>query len=134
MGNVITDTNGFDSFIDANAHCGFQPLTDSFGKDPEDVTQAWEMWASNLDKTVYGRLALNFDGLSGDGMFDAFDAPALDTELGFTMHGDTTSVFRSSYDVMNFPTHLVMRFTLPTHNFVFKEGRVKYFDWADTEL
>lgn len=128
-GGHVFATNGFDSFADDDAAVCLPNVTDGL-----DFTGYWEIWASNIDKTMYGKAGVNFDTLVGDDMFDAIAAPWSSSEREFTIHADVVSTLRPSFDVVNFFSHFKMRYTLPDFKLVFKEARVRYLDWNDTEL
>jgi hypothetical protein len=100
-------------------------------------TKAWEIWASNVDRTMYYSLVQNQQSLSGDGMFAAFTNGSGSTiaqvKTG-TIHGDVASNWRTDLNTVNFPRWLMFRHSLPQGNFIFKEARVRYFDWAGNEL
>jgi hypothetical protein len=95
-------------------------------------TGFWEIWASEADKTMYAKTGLNGQSLAGDAMFDACTTNYGATQ--FTIHGDTTSNFRSAFDTCHFPRWLMMRHAHHSVKFVFKEARVRYFDWDENEL
>lgn len=95
-------------------------------------TGAWEIWASHTDKTMYARLAINGQSLSGDAMFDAFTTSYFAEQ--YLIHGDITSNFRPSFDTCVFPRWLMMRHAHHAIDLVFKEARVRYFDWDENEL
>jgi hypothetical protein len=98
-------------------------------------TKGWEIWSSNVDRSMYYRMIMNKLSLVGDGQFDCFDIGATNVqEKSGTIHGDVTSNWRSSLSVTNFPRYLMFRHSLPAGNFVFREARVRYFDWDENEL
>lgn len=134
-GAVLIAASGATNSTD-EPHCCI-PANPTLGA---DFTGGWEIHASNVDKTMYAALVLHGDnpGFAGDAMFDIF--PATPAPAGFrlrntyTLHGDVTSNFRPSLDVVNFPGYLKFRYSGADENFVFKEARIKYFDEVDTEL
>jgi hypothetical protein len=95
-------------------------------------TFGWEMWASEADKTMYCRIGFNGQALAGDSMFDVFSANYAMRQ--FTIHQDTTSNWRTDYNTVNFPRWFMMRYASHHQNLVFKEARVRYFDWDENEL
>lgn len=94
--------------------------------------RGWEIWASEADLTMYSRLCVGGKSRAGDSMFDVFTDPARADQL--TIHGNVTSTFRPSFGACVFPRWLKMRCSHPIFDFVFKEARVRYFDWDENEL
>jgi hypothetical protein len=95
-------------------------------------TGGWEIWASEADNTMYCNMGFNGQSLSGDSMFNVFTSNYAMKQ--FTIHGNITSNFRPSYDSCVFPRWLMARYAVHNQKFIFKEARVRYFDWDNNEL
>lgn len=98
-------------------------------------TIGWRIWGAANDRSVYLTTAYNSNSLAeSDAMFGVFDAPSDSSSLTSTIHGDTTSHWRSALDQMHFPTWLVMRYAHTAHSMRWRHGRIKYYDIDDQEL
>jgi len=100
--------------------------------DGANFTGAWEIWASAVDKTMYARMAVDYNALADAAMFDAFVAPVV--AHTYTLHGDVVSTYRPDFATVVFPNVIKWRKSVPDKKFVFEVVRRRFYDYANNVL
>jgi hypothetical protein len=69
-------------------------------------------------------------------MFGAMDLAIEGTNASayrqYTIHGDTTSLWRNADGTMNFPRYLKMKFVLPSQSMNLTYWKIRYLDQTNT--
>lgn len=99
----------------------------------------WDVWASAINKSMFATMqfAYNSPGWEGDDMFQVFTtttANAFRRTSTQTLHGDVTSNWRTDLNTVHFPRYLKGRYSGHDQKMIFKEARVRYYDWDNNEL
>jgi len=135
---TINFLDGLGASIAARTSVNFTTPADNLAlpANPTDgatFTGMWRIYASSINKTMYAKFCTNRASLAGDNMFGAIDASYAGVWTK-VLHGDVPSVYRPDFDTVVFPSYLMIRFSFPEQSWVFKEARIRYYNYDDELL
>ena len=102
--------------------------------DGAKFTGIWEVYGSDVNNSVYYRLHINWDSVSKNDLFGAYDQvgtwKAVSSDTGaITIHGDITGTnWRNADGSMNFPRYLMLRYPFKAQSMVLDHYKIAYYD------